>query len=90
MAASRRGTKSRHDRIVAGLTAAEAAGIIRTGWYAAGGGRAGGTRWLVTPTGHGERSFSTAQVEDFLLGIAAAAAAEHDRQTLPRPNGAPS
>lgn len=66
-------TPTRHartQRIHDGLVAAERAGLIADGWYAAG--NRPGRVWIVTPAGHAERAFTTLEVEAFLLGIEAA------------------
>jgi len=64
---------SRPERIRAALRELEAAGVVRDVWAH----NANGRKWVFTPAGHSERSLTTSQVEDFILGARAALAAKH-------------
>lgn len=57
---------TRQERVARRLDAAVVAGAVQPGWYRAHG------RWLITPAGFSERSLTTPQLEDFLLGVEAA------------------
>lgn len=69
---------TRHSIITDRMRSLEACNIIQD-WYAYSPGN-GTTKWVFTPRGYGERSLSTSQVEDFILGAMAAINARH----LPR------
>jgi hypothetical protein len=58
---------TRKDRIRQGLADCEQSGIVRS-WYAQG--YMPGLRWCVEISGVGSYTFSTAEVEAFLLGAA--------------------
>ncbi len=62
---------TRKDRIRNQMKHLEQHGIIQTAYTYAPGDRYG-TRWVFTPCGYTERSLSTSQIEDFILGAYAA------------------
>lgn len=68
---------TRRDNIRASLTDLESRGVIRPGSYAYGTGN--GLKWVFEPCGHAERSLTTSQVEDFILGARAAIYAADQR-----------
>lgn len=62
---------TRHDRIYNQMARLEALGVIVPGQsYTQG--QMPGLRWTFTPCGFTERSLTTSQVEDFILGANAA------------------
>lgn len=63
---------TRQQRIHAALDNLEAWGVIAPGHYSWSGGDR--RKWVFTPAGHSERSLTTSQVEDFILGADAALA----------------
>jgi hypothetical protein len=56
---------TRHALICHQLRELERESVIRD-WYSYHPGT--GTRWILTPYGYGERSLTTSQVEDFIMG----------------------
>lgn len=61
---------TRHQRIIRDMTQLARLGVIEPDMYTQG--DMPGVRWNFVPTGFSERSLTTSQVEDFILGAMAA------------------